>query len=90
MARIPSLRNELQQAVNRCEMVARDPESYFGGAVTVTNRISNDQARAYVRMLSEETEKLARTTLLGTVATVATIALEQKITARQVRNWTSG
>jgi hypothetical protein len=47
----------------------------------------NDQARAYVRALSNLTRKLFGKVLTRTVATTATIALRRPITERQVRNW---
>jgi hypothetical protein len=53
----------------------------------VEHRIKDDEARAYVQALGAETKDLFGEVLYGTVATVATVALDQKISSRQVRNW---
>lgn len=53
----------------------------------VENHIKDDEARAFVQALSAETKDLFGEVLYGTVATVATVALDQEISERQVRNW---
>jgi hypothetical protein len=55
----------------------------------VKNRIKDDQARAYVRMLADLTRRIFGATLYRTVATVATVALGRPIGWQQVRNWCS-
>lgn len=55
----------------------------------VKNHTKDDDARAYVRMLGHETQRLFGATLYRTVATVATIVLARRIEWRQVRNWCS-
>lgn len=53
----------------------------------VENHIKNDEIRAYVQFLGAETKDLFGNVLFGTVATVASITLDRKISQRQVRNW---
>jgi hypothetical protein len=53
----------------------------------VEKRIRNDKARAYVRLLGAKAKELFGSTLRGTVATVASVALDQKISEQDVRNW---
>jgi hypothetical protein len=55
--------------------------------IVVENRIDDDEIRAYVQILGAETKDLFGNVLFGTVATVASIALDRKISSRQVRNW---
>jgi hypothetical protein len=59
----------------------------LGAHYLVKHRTKHDPARVYVRTLRDLTKKLFRNSLDGTVATTASIALNQKITRRQVRNW---
>jgi hypothetical protein len=58
--------------------------------VVVENHIKEDEARAYVQVLGAETKDLFGDVLYGTVATVASVALDRKISSRQVRNWCDG
>jgi hypothetical protein len=53
----------------------------------VKHRTKDDEARAYVRVVGDETKKLFGSTLFRTVATVATIALQRPVDWRQVRKW---
>jgi hypothetical protein len=58
-----------------------------GAHYLVKHRTKNDQARVYVRALCDLMKKLFGNRLDGSTATTASVALNQKITRRQVRNW---
>jgi hypothetical protein len=58
-----------------------------GANYLVKHRTKNDQSRVYVRALCDLMKKLFGNRLDGSTATTASIALNQKITRRQVRNW---
>lgn len=53
----------------------------------IKHRIRDEEARAFVRLLGDETKRLFGNTLYRTVATVATIALQRPLDWRQVRKW---
>ena len=55
--------------------------------LVVENHIKDDEIRAYVQILGAETKELFGNVLRGTVATVASIALDRTVSERQVRNW---
>lgn len=55
--------------------------------LVVKYRTKDDEARAYVRVLGCETHTLFGATQYGIVAIVASIALNRKISKRQVRGW---
>jgi hypothetical protein len=61
--------------------------SQFESPRLVKKRTKADENRTYVRDLGELTQREFGHTLYGTVATVASIALDRKINSRQVRNW---
>jgi hypothetical protein len=53
----------------------------------VKRHSDDDRGRAYVRVLGALTRKLFGSPLFGTVATTASVALQQEINWQQVREW---
>jgi hypothetical protein len=75
---------ELAIAATHFETLARVTRT-LGPVIGSSSK--NDQARAYVRVLAIGTKHLFGRVMHRTVATVATAALDQKITSNQVKNW---
>jgi hypothetical protein len=87
----PDLATALVRVANYFDHVARQ-EARVDSPLVVqrhNKKRSDDQARAYVRVLGHLTRDLFGSVLTRTVATTATVALERSITERQVRNWTA-
>jgi hypothetical protein len=55
--------------------------------LTVTREQPHRRARQYVNILAKGTRQLFGTLLYGTLATVTSVALSEKIKGEQVRNW---
>jgi len=87
---IPPGRSKLAAAAsvmaNHFEARARLQRS-LQSPLVVENHIKDDEIRAYVQILGAETKELFGNVLRGTVATVASIALDRTVSERQVRNW---
>jgi hypothetical protein len=82
--------SELAAALDRTaeyfEELARKEGNTDSPLVVKLHR-GNGHHRAYVRVLGDLTHKLFRGPLYGTVATTASVALQQKISRQQVRDW---
>jgi hypothetical protein len=61
-----------------------------GHPLIIERSHGNEPARAYVGMLERETRKIFKSSLYGTLATVASVALSQKVTKDQVVFWCRG
>jgi hypothetical protein len=83
----PNLAAALDLVASHFDEVTRK-ESRLDSPLIVKHHGKDDVARAYVRVLGYLTRKLFGSTLVRTVATTASVALDQEIGWRQVRNWT--
>jgi hypothetical protein len=58
-----------------------------GSPWVVENHIKDDAARAFVQTFGQHTKDIFGDVMYDNVATVAAVALNRKITQKQVRNW---
>jgi hypothetical protein len=84
----PELAAAFDLVANHFDEAARR-EKRLGSPVIVKHHSEDDVSRAYVRVLGHATRKLFGSTLVRTVARTASVALDQEIGWRQVRNWTN-
>jgi hypothetical protein len=79
----------IEDAADFCDANAAEFEKIKAAEtpLIVDRARGNEQARGYVRMLAAEARRLFGRVGYGTVATVASAALGEKITPAQVRKW---
>lgn len=82
----PDLAAALDRVARHFDEVARK-EGRLDSPLVVKHHSKNDQVRAYVRLLGNTTKRLFGSTLFRTVATTASVALDQGISWQQVRDW---
>jgi hypothetical protein len=85
--RDPELARALLSVADYFEECARKVIRCRYSPLIVKHRHKDDQARAYVRVLGDHTRTLFGSALYRTVATTASVALQQKIDWQQVRQW---
>jgi hypothetical protein len=83
----PQLAQALRMAAKYCKKLA-DKERQPNPLLMVKQYGRDDDARAYVRLLSYLARGLFDSPLFGTVAKTASVALDRPITWQQVRDWT--
>ena len=83
----PELAAALVLVANHFEEVAHKEGNTDSPLVVKHHHNINDEARAYVRVLGGLTRKLFGIALYRTVATTASVALQQEISLQQVRDW---
>lgn len=76
----------LDMVARHFDEVARE-KGRLDSPLIVKHHGKDDEVRAYVSVLGDATKRLFGSTLLRTVATVATVALERPINWHQVRKW---
>jgi hypothetical protein len=80
--------NQIEDAANFCdEIVEAIIELKAADPLIVDRDYGNREARGYVRLMSIEMHRLFGQLMAGTLATVASVALEIEIADKQVRNW---
>ena len=81
--------NDIEQAADFCDEIVDmlSKIKAFESRLAVTRNYGNPEARGYVIQLSIETKNLFGKQLRGTLATVASVALNKEITREQVRKW---
>jgi hypothetical protein len=82
----PELSSVLDRAADYFEKIARDEECRVSPLVA-KHHSGDGHGRAYVRVLGDLTRTLFGSPLYGTVAKTASVALQQKISLQQVRDW---
>jgi hypothetical protein len=83
----PELKAALELSADYFDHVARQESRLDSPLVVKRHSNIDDEARAYVRVLSRLTNTIFGSTLTRTVATTATVALQRVIDERQVRSW---
>jgi hypothetical protein len=86
-AKNPELAAALELVANHFAAVAEECRRWDLSPLTVKNCTENDVAKAYVRLLGNETRRLFGSTLYGILATTAAVALDHDVSDRQVRGW---
>jgi hypothetical protein len=82
----PELATAYDLVATRFDEIARR-EGNLDSPLIVKQHSHDDVARAYVRTLGHVVRKLFRSPLYGTVARIASVALDRKIHLQQVRDW---
>jgi hypothetical protein len=82
----PELSSALDRAAEYFEELARE-EGNTDSPLVVKRHSVDGRGRAYVRVLGDHTRKLFSSPLYRTVATTASVALQQEIGPQQVRDW---